>query len=72
MSAYFSVFLLLQGMEGLWDGPPFEVAGDRTEFSLALFGLSNLLFYPLTVDQSYSVDVSICINHVILPTSRLF
>ena len=55
---HFPVPLLLQRKEGLWDGPPFEVDGDTTEFSLGLFGQLNLLFYPLTINQSYSVDVS--------------
>ena len=47
-----------QGKEIGWEGPPFEVDGDRTEFSLAIFGYKNFLFYPLTINQSYSLDVS--------------
>ena len=45
--------------QDLWDGPPFEVDGDRTEFSLTIFGAGNYLYYPLVINQMYNVDVSL-------------
>ena len=52
--------LSLQGAKynGSWDGPPFEVNGNATEFSLAIFGEFNILYYPLFVNETYTVDVS--------------
>ena len=71
---YFDVRVcaLVQGEEEAWDGPPFEVNGDRMEFSLTVFGLDNYLYYPLVINQTYRVDVScsyyyhhsICSSHL--------
>ena len=47
-----------QGKEIGWEGPPFEVDGSKADFCLAVFGYDNNLFYPLIINESYSLDVS--------------
>ena len=42
-----------------WDGPPFAVEGSNTEFFLTIQGnVFNILYYILTFNQIYKVEVS--------------
>ena len=57
------IFFILQDdmYDVFWNGPPFLVDGDSTEFSLVLSGRLRHIYYPLRPDREYSVTVCVCV-----------
>ena len=55
--SFLSSFLQVYGSSNLYDGPPFRVSGNVTEFSLTIVGHDNSQFFILRQPKSYNVQV---------------